>query len=387
MKIIHTSDWHVGCRLYDHDRSADHRHMAMRLIEICRDMRPDALLIAGDLFDNDRPSAADERLVADTLARLHAEVPGMTVIATAGNHDSPSRHESHKAVYESAGVVMIGRISDRDPDWPGRYIVDVGTGVVVPVSFYIARGTDLAVLMEEADRVAGGRPVVAMAHTTMRGSDTTGHDARIIGSLEAVEASEFLPPSSYDYLALGHIHRSQRVGAIGRIRYSGSPLAVSFDEAYPHSVTWVEIERRGDLPSTGKIGIDQPRPLVTLPSPGRWVALEEALECLREFPDDTEAFVRLNVKTRTALPATANDDARRAARGKRCRVCHINVRREAEASADEGPEGMSVDELRMAAPADVARLYAQSVGATLDEELFDEILNELTTINPDDETA
>ncbi|MCI9043486.1 MAG: hypothetical protein HFJ93_06300 [Muribaculaceae bacterium] len=62
MKIVHTSDWHVGCRLYDNDRSADHRHMASKIIEICRDRRPDALLIAGDLFDNDRPSAADERL-------------------------------------------------------------------------------------------------------------------------------------------------------------------------------------------------------------------------------------------------------------------------------------------------------------------------------------
>ena len=387
MKIVHTSDWHVGCRLYDNDRSADHRHMASKIIEICRDRRPDALLIAGDLFDNDRPSAADERLVADTLARLHAEVPEMTVIAIAGNHDSPSRHESHEAVYAAAGVVMIGRITDRDPDWPGRYIIDVGAGVVVAVPFYIAKGTDLARLMAEADKIADGRPVVAMGHTTLRGSDTTGHDPRIIGSLEAVEASEFLPPSSYDYLALGHIHRSQRVGAMGRIRYSSSPLAVSFDEAYPHSVTWVEIERRGDIPATGKIEIDQPRPLVTLPSPGRWVALDEALECLREFPDDTEAFVRLNVKTDRALPASANDDARRAAVGKRCRVCHINVRRQAEAVSESGASGMSVDELRMVAPADVARLYAQSVGVALDEELFDEILTQLTTVNPDDETA
>ncbi len=133
-----------------------------KIIEICRDRRPDALLIAGDLFDNDRPSAADERLVADTLARLHAEVPEMTVIAIAGNHDSPSRHESHEAVYAAAGVVMIGRITDRDPDWPGRYIIDVGAGVVVAVPFYIAKGTDLARLMAEADKIADGRPVVAM---------------------------------------------------------------------------------------------------------------------------------------------------------------------------------------------------------------------------------
>ena len=68
-------------------------------------------------------------------------------------------------------------------------------------------------------------------------------------------------------------------------------------------------------------------------------------------------------------------------------MCHINVRRQAEAVSESGASGMSVDELRMVAPADVARLYAQSVGVALDEELFDEILTQLTTVNPDDETA
>lgn len=387
MRIIHTSDWHVGSKLYDRDRSADHRQMTEQIIGVCRYRRPDALIISGDLFDNDHPSASDQRLVADTLARLRTEVPGMTVVAVAGNHDSPSRHESHRAIYAASGIHMIGRMTAGVNENPGCHIIDAGAGVIVAIPYYIGRGCDLKALMAEAGRVAGDRPVIATGHTMVTGSDTLGHDERIIGLLSAVEINSFLPPDSYDYLALGHIHRAQKVGGSGKARYSGSPLAISFDETYPHYVTAIEVDSRGGIAETELIEIAPHRPLVTLPSPGRWVPLDEALACLAEFPRDIEAFIRLNVLSGGPLPPSAGDDARRKSMRKKCEVCHINVRYSGDGADDATARGLTVDELREASPVEIASRYAASVGMELDRELFEEILREVTVTDPDDETA
>lgn len=377
MKIVHTSDWHVGQKLYGYDRGDEHRAMGRQVIDICVDERPDALVIAGDLFDNDHPSSADQRLVAETFAALHEVLPDMPVIAVAGNHDSPSRHESHAAVYESIGVTMTGRLTG-DGDYPDRFLVDVGTGVIAAIPYYIAATVSTEELLAEARRRAGDRPVVATGHETVVGCDLTGHDVATIGLLEAVTPERFGPDGSYDYLALGHIHRPQWVGQSGRVRYSGSPLQVSFDEAYGHSVSVVEIAGRGAVPEVCEVIIEQPRPAVSVPASG-FVALDEGIAMLAELDDDLDAYVRLNVMTDGMLPASANEDAARAVAGKRCRFCLINARRSVAALADHAEQAMTVEELRMASPMEVARSYAASVGAKLDEELFAEVMRDLLT--------
>lgn len=379
MKIVHTSDWHVGQKLYGYDRGDEHRAMARRVIDICVDERPDALVVAGDLFDNDHPSAADQRLMAETFATLHDELPGLPVIAVAGNHDSPSRHESHAAIYESIGVTMTGRLVD-GAGYPDRFLVDVGTGVIAAIPYYIAATVSTAELLAEARRRAGDRPVVATGHATVMGCDLTGHDGATIGLLEAVTPERFGPEGSYDYLALGHIHRPQWVGTSGRVRYSGSPLQVSFDEAYGHSVSVVEIAARGAMPAVREIAVEQPRPAVSVPASG-FVDLDEGIKMLAGLDDSLDAYVRLNVLTDGMLPASANEDAARAVAGKRCRFCLINARRVAAVAADRSKQSITVEELRMASPMEVARSYAASVGATLDEELFAEVMRELSTIS------
>lgn len=377
MKIVHTSDWHVGQKLYGYDRGDEHLAMGRQVIDICVDERPDALVIAGDLFDNDHPSSADQRLVAETFAALHEMLPDMPVIAVAGNHDSPSRHESHSAVYESIGVTMTGRLTG-DGGYPDRFLVDVGTGVIAAIPYYIAATVSTEELLAEARRRAGDRPVVATGHATVVGCDLTGHDVATIGLLEAVTPERFGPDGSYDYLALGHIHRPQWVGQSGRVRYSGSPLQVSFDEAYGHSVSVVEIAGRGAVPEVREVIIEQARPAVSVPASG-FVALDEGIAMLAELDDNLDAYVRLNVVTDGMLPASANEDAARAVAGKRCRFCLINARRSVAAIADRAEQAMTVEELRMASPMEVARSYAASVGAKLDEELFAEVMRDLLT--------
>lgn len=377
MKIVHTSDWHVGQKLYGYDRCDEHRAMARQVIDICVEERPDALVIAGDLFDNDHPSSADQRLVAETFAALHEVLPAMPVIAVAGNHDSPSRHESHAAVYESIGVTMTGRLTGAD-GYPDRFLVDVGTGVIAAVPYYIAATASTEELLAEARRRAGDRPVVSTGHATVVGCDLTGHDVATIGLLEAVTPERFGPEGSYDYLALGHIHRPQWVGQSGRVRYSGAPMQVSFDEAYGHSVSVVEIAGRGAVPEVREIAIEQPRPAVSVPASG-FVTLDEGIAMLADLDDSLDAYVRLNVMTDGMLPASANEDAARAVAGKRCRFCLINARRYTAVAADRAEQAMTVEELRMASPIEVARSYAASVGAKLDEELFAEVMRELLT--------
>ena len=91
MKIIHTADWHLGNNFHGHDRTNEHRHFLNWLLHTLDKQQPDALLIAGDVFDSSNPSAAAEELLFDFLLKATTLVPGLQVVITAGNHDSGSR--------------------------------------------------------------------------------------------------------------------------------------------------------------------------------------------------------------------------------------------------------------------------------------------------------
>lgn len=161
-----------------------------------------------------------------------------------------------------------------------------------------------------------------MAHLSIEGSDRTGHD-------ETVGGIEYVPISSmgegYDYLALGHIHCPQNIKGNGRhARYCGTPLPVSFDEAYPHSVSIVELKGR-EAPQIRTIEIENPIPLVTLPKEP--VVFEEAIKLLEEYPDDKPAYIRLNVLITDYLAPDCNERASNAVRGKSYKYCYIKSNR------------------------------------------------------------
>lgn len=382
MRIIHTSDWHLGQKFYGYDRFDEHAAALLGIKKACLDHRPDALVVSGDIFDNDHPAAADLALLADFMVELKQECQDMAVIVTAGNHDSGTRIVSHASLYNAIGVDIVGRAAGDEYD---PYIIDIGTGVVAAIPYYIARDFSTAALLEEAGRVAGDRPVVAMAHDYVTGADITGHGRRmeLVGNREAVTAERFGPPGSYDYLALGHIHRPQWVGQSGRVRYSGSIVQVSFDEMYGHSVSLVTIERRGSLPEVREIATEILRPAVTLPAKGA-LAAEEAVGLIASLPDDMDCYIRLNVVADAQLPPTVIEDARRAAEGKKARLCLVNpVRRAVPGSDDEdgADEGaMTVDRFRDIAPIEIARRYAAMTGTPLSddmEKMFDEIVSSL----------
>ena len=382
MKFIHTSDWHLGHSLYGYDRIDEQRRMLDDIVALCRRHLPDALLVSGDVFDSPQPSAAAQKLLTDCMVKLRRECPDMKIIITAGNHDSASRHEVHSSLWALAGVDMIG--SWQLPDEGAKNLIELpGKGFVLAIPYVNSRFMPdgfFATMLESVGRInTASLPVVMMAHIAVSGSDTRGHDTdeeeKIIGNIEAVPLQAI--GEGYDYLALGHIHRAQKVpGSQGNVcaRYSGAPIPVGFDEDYCHSVALVEVAGHGGSVSVELLPVDALRPLITIPSKGS-VTWNEAIGMLAAFPDDEEAYIRLNVTYGADIPADCRGVAVQTCAGKKCRFCIVNMCRPERDAGSGSLSKLSFGELRQASPSDIARRYAEAAG-----EIFDDTLAEMLAV-------
>ncbi len=381
MKILHTSDWHLGHVLYGYDRTEEQIAMLNQIKEIIKSETPDAMVLSGDVYHTSQPSSAVQTMFNDAIMAMHNACPTMTIIITAGNHDSGSRHEIFQTPWRELKVFAIGNIDKENLD---NHIIEVpGKGWVVAVPYAYERTIPDGFFQQLLDMVSEKNtenlPVVMMAHTTVEGCNFTGHDQigeRTVGGVDAVPHEAL--GNGYDYLALGHIHHAQFIHDTGhRMRYSGSPLAVSFDETYDHSVSIVEIPSRGDEPLVKTITIDNPRPLVTLPIEGL-ATWEEAKELLKSYPSDIQARLRLNVEVEDFLPAGANEEADAIASGKQCRVCFINAKRPEQERAKG--EALTVQELQEMSPLDLVKRYANDKNVAFDstmEDMFNEVITAL----------
>ncbi len=352
MKIIHTSDWHLGHTLYEHDRTVEHEAFLKQLRDIVEEERPDALLVSGDIYDRTNPSTSVQKVYYKALLGMHSVCPEMAVVVTAGNHDSKAmlelgrelwlmagvrviglyykallgmhsvcpemavvvtagNHDS-KAMLElgrelwlMAGVRVIGQLEKKDGTVDlDRHIIGIkddggvtkGYVVAVPHIFdqnYPLMDEDcpkdkrrcefFKALQERVKDInTDGLPVVMMAHMTVANCNFEGQEADTVGGIGEVSQEEL--GTGYDYIALGHIHYPQTLkGSDGVARYSGSPVPVSFDETYPHSVSVVTVER-GREPEIREIKIKNVRPMLTVPAVPS--AFQEALKALQERVKD-----------------------------------------------------------------------------------------------------
>jgi exonuclease SbcD len=203
---------------------------------------------------------------------------------------------------------------------------------------------------------------VLVAHQFVTGAKTSESENTYVGGLDNVDVDVFDP---FDYVALGHLHSPQRVSR-DTVRYCGTPLPISFDENFAHSVSLVEIARHGDTPKVETIEINNPHPVVTLPAEG-FVPWEQAKELLAQFPDDIPAYIRLNVEIEDFLPVEANAEAVQIAQGKACRFCHINTRRKIAPQSET--KVMTVQEFQSEKPIEIVRNYAEYLGVAFDEEM------------------
>lgn len=381
MKILHTSDWHLGHALYNYDRTEEQAAMLLQIIEIVKSEKPDIFLLSGDIYHTAQPSSAVQTLFTEAIVQIHDAHPEMSIIVTAGNHDSGAKHEIFRTPWQALKVYTIGNL---DRDNPESHIIEIpNKAYVIAIPYSYERSIpnrffhDLLQKVEE--RNLDQLPVVMMAHTTIRGCDFKGHDNSTelsVGGIDSLEIADL--GEGYDYLALGHIHHEQWIrGSHHHIRYSGSPLPVSFDENYEHSVSIVTIEKHGDEPQLKKIAISNPHPLVTLPTDG-FVSWEEGKRLLENFPDDLAAYIRLNIEVDDFLPAEASQEAANLTKGKSCRFCLIHTQRKLKEKGSQ--KAMTVQEFQAESPIDIARRFAEDSGIDFDEdltEMFKEITKQL----------
>lgn len=244
MKILHTSDWHVGRRIRGQDRSGEHRAVLAEVVDKARDNDVDLTLIAGDVFDTSAPGPGSEEIVWRTLLELSEVSP---VIVIAGNHDNAARLDAVSPLLKRAGVTMLG--SPAAPDDGGLVFLEE-LGVKVGLLPFISQRGIVKVfdIMNLApDQHAGKyeerlRHVIAaltsdmgtdtvnvlMSHLTVHGGLAGGGErtAHVFGY--AIPSSHF--PGHLSYVALGHLHRQQKMPHAGAVWYSGSPLQLDFGE-------------------------------------------------------------------------------------------------------------------------------------------------------------
>lgn len=388
MKILHTSDWHLGHTLYNYDRTEEQKSMLQQMEDIVKEEKPDVFLLCGDVYHTAQPSAAVQTMFTEALVRIHDAHPGMTIVITAGNHDSGTKHEIFRTPWKALKVHTIGNLNRESLE---EHIVEVANkGYIIAVPYASMRNTPEGVFQEllnlVAERNQQNLPVVMSAHTTVKGCDFKGHERAteyMVGGIDYYDIDKM--GEGYDYLALGHIHHEQFIHTgHHNVRYSGAPIAVSFDEDYPHTVSIVEIDKHGNKPAVRTIEIENPHPLVSLPTAGmaKW---EEAKDMLNKFPNDIPAYIRLNVEIEDFLPAEANAEAYALTENKACRFCLINAKRK-EMQRTEG-KMLTVQEFQQEEPIDIARRFAEDSGIKFDEDmaaLFNDILKMVNTDSRND---
>lgn len=381
MKILHTSDWHLGHTLYGHDRTEEQTEMLRQMADIVKEEKPDVFLLCGDVYHTPQPSAAVQTMFSDAMVSIHNANPCMTIIVTAGNHDSATKHEIFSTPWKALNVYAIGSLSKDSPHDHIIKIGDKGFVVALPYTYEKNMPEDFfqQALNAAAEMNTEQLPIVMTAHLTLRGCDYAGHDngsEYSVGGIDSFDISQM--GSGYDYLALGHIHHQQFVHTgQHNVRYSGSPLEVSFDERYAHSVSIVEMSRHGDKPDVRTIDIANPHPLVTLPTEG-FATWDEAKALLANFPADIPAYIRLNVMIDDFLPAEANAEANGLTEGKLCRFCCINARR--KDTVRTNAKVMTVQEFQAERPIDIAKRYAEDIGSAFDDEMaaiFTEVMEKV----------
>lgn len=257
MRIIHTSDWHLGQHFYGKSRANEHQQFLDWLIEQSQQQQIDAIIVAGDIFDTGTPPSYAREMYFDFIAKLNKTNCQLVVLA--GNHDSVAMLSESKQLLQQLSTRVISAASDNISEQvfvlnslkTGQQAVVCAIPFIRPrdiVKSYAGQSAkekqqslqqaiaehyqhlfEHAQCLSKPESDEKSRlPIIATGHLTTVGASTSESVRDIyIGTLEAFPASEF--PDA-DYIALGHIHRPQKVTKSEHIRYCGSPIALSFDE-------------------------------------------------------------------------------------------------------------------------------------------------------------
>ncbi|MGY1663990.1 exonuclease SbcCD subunit D [Geodermatophilus sp. SYSU D00705] len=355
MRLLHTSDWHIGRSLHGADLLREQEAALSGLADVVVAESVDAVVVAGDVYDRAVPSADATAVLDRVVGRLLRA--GATVVLTPGNHDSARRLGTFSGLLSVAGLHVRAATGGLDEpvllrDEHGEVAV-YGLPYLEPeiarheLGVPAARSHE-AVLAEAMDRVRadlflrpGARSVV-LAHAFVGGGVPSESERDIcVGGVDLVPAAVF---DGVDYVALGHLHRPQTLTP--RLRYSGSPLAYSFGEAGQHKQAWLVDLDAGGLAEVRPLPLPTPRPLTVLTG-----TLAELLD------DPAHASVEEHFVSARLTDAARPTDPMRQLRGRFRHCVHLEW-----TGGDAGGDGRSYQErLRGRSDIDVAGEFVTHV--------------------------
>ncbi len=316
MKLLHTSDWHVGKAMRGHSRADEHRAVLAEIAAIAADESVDLIAVAGDLYETAAPSAESEAIVTRALLDLADVAP---VVAVSGNHDNARRLEAITPLMALGRITMATR--PRSPADGGRVVIAAESGQEADIALLpfvsqraIVRSVELMsqagfenaqTYADRLQRVMAAlcvdfgpdRVNIIVAHAFVHGGDAGGGErAAHLADEYGVSAVDF--PATAAYVALGHLHRPQQMLGATAIHYCGSPLALDFGESEQHKQVKV-VELAPGLPAKVRaVPLTNGRPLITVT--GAVADLQSRVDGGWD-PGDAWIRVRITEPSRTGL--------------------------------------------------------------------------------------
>ncbi|PHV49979.1 exonuclease SbcCD subunit D [Janthinobacterium sp. BJB301] len=389
MRLLHTSDWHLGQTLHNYERGYEHQRFLDWLLDTLVAEQVDVLLVAGDVFDNANPSAASQKQLYVFLQQARARLPALQLVVVAGNHDSAGRLEAPGPLLAAHGTHVVGHVlrgddgqidlehlllpltgSDgqvqawclavpflRPGDVPRLPAGDTQDAYLGGIALLYRQLADLALARRQP-----GQAIIAMGHCHMVGGEMSNDSERRI----VIGGTEMLPSGIFDtaiaYAALGHLHKAQAVGGQQHIRYCGSPIPLSFAEVnYRHQVLCLDIDGE-QLREVRAIEVPRAVPLLRVPATPAPIA--EVLEQLAaldvpDAPAEAQPFLEVRVRLDAPEPGLRTR-IETALDGKHVRLAKIET---SSAARSSSPENMTLDQLGQLQPDDIfRRLYLQKYG-------------------------
>lgn len=374
MKFLHTADWHIGQYFFGYDRKEEHVFFFNWLKDTIKKEGIDVLLVAGDVFDSPNPSAESQKIYYRFLREVTTEVPSLQIVITAGNHDSAGRLEAPNPLLEEMNIHVRGVLKKSkagEIDSSQLFVPLVHNGEVkawciavpylrqgdYPNAESYARGVGALYEQLYSDlqlHKATDMPVVMMGHLQATGSEVSDNDRSertIIGGLECI-SPEVFDKSDIVYTALGHLHKAQRVSGRENVRYSGSPLPMSFSEKlYKQGVNLIEIENE-KLKSIDRIDFEPLAKLISLPKEAK--PLTVVLEEIKTLPDGeitkTSPYLELKVLLTEPEPSMRHQ-IETALEGKAVRLASavpFRIKKDRETKSISYEELKSIDPIEMA---------------------------------------
>lgn len=386
MKVLHTSDWHIGQIFHNYSREEEHKYFFEQLKSIIIKEKPDVVVVSGDVFHTAMPTIVSQRLYYNFIVKLSRLDDDLQIVITSGNHDSPSRLEAPRPLWEAFNVSVVGMLDYQTVTDENGLNFDASK-IEIPISKngkiigwvlavpYINGNANIYDLLlnhlKKRPEYADNQAIVAIGHLAVKSADITGHSPDIIGKLETLDVQDFTDVKGVDYWAFGHIHFPQAIKGIENMRYAGSPFPISFNENYQHSVVSVNIG--DDKTETTVIPLKTLIPIIDFPSKPKGyddaLPFETVLMQLFDILDE-KAYVRVHVQAEKPLTQIETAEIIQAFEGHEAMFCGIQSYFPEKQEGDDIQSVKTLHELKAMSPFELGcSVYQKKNGCEMSDEL------------------